>query len=32
MNKRPINKMLKTIMEYYKTMSTEELEQVMATL
>ena len=26
------NKMLKTIMEYYKTMSTEELEQVMATL
>lgn len=26
------NKMLKTIMEHYKTMSTEELEQVMATL
>lgn len=26
------NKMLKAIMEHYKTMSTEELEQVMATL
>lgn len=26
------NKMLKTIMEHYKAMSTEELEQVMATL
>ena len=26
------NTMLKTIMEYYKTLSTEELEQVMATL
>lgn len=26
------NKMLKTIMEHYKTLSTEELEQVMATL